>query len=94
MAGEDSDYTDWIRRQPCNECGRSPGCDPHHRTGAGMAMRSHDHKAIPLCRFCHETFHAGSGTFKRLDKQGKRDYQDEAIERCRRVYNASKGPAG
>lgn len=93
MAGEDKDYTDWLRAQPCNQCGKQAGCDPHHRTGAGMGMRSHDHKAIPLCRTCHTEFHAGSGFFKSLDKQGKRDYQDEAIERCRRSYS-SKAPVG
>lgn len=94
MAGEDPDYTNWLRQQPCNQCGSQRGCDPHHRTGAGMAMRSHDHKAMPMCRGCHTQFHAGSGFFKSLDRQGKGDYQDEAIERCRRVYMSSKGPAG
>lgn len=92
MAGEDPEYIRWIKQQPCNQCGAQRGSDPHHRTGAGLAMRAHDHKAIPLCRYCHNAFHAGSGTFKRLDRQGKRTYQDEAIERCRRVYKSSKGP--
>lgn len=58
-----------------------------------MGIRSHDIAAIPLCRLCHTEFHAGSGFFRQLDKQGKRDYQNEAIERCRRVYS-SKGPGG
>ncbi len=57
-------------------------------------MRSHDHTAIPLCRHCHTAFHSGSGSFKKLDKQGKRDYQDEAIEKYREAYMSSKGPGG
>lgn len=93
MAGEDSDYTDWLRRQPCNQCGRQAGCDPHHRTGAGVALRSHDHEAMPMCRICHTKFHAASGPFREMNKQARRDYQDEAIERCRRSYS-SKAPAG
>ncbi len=94
MADEDLEYIRWIKQQPCNQCGRQRGCDPHHRTGAGMALRSHDHLAIPLCRVCHDAFHASSGAFKKMEKQARRDYQDEAIERCRRVYKSSKGPAG
>ncbi len=94
MAGEDKDYIDWIKQQPCNQCGKQGSCDAHHKTGAGLAMRSHDHLAMPLCRACHTEFHASSGAFKKMEKQARRDYQDEAIERCRRVYNASKGPGG
>lgn len=94
MADEDPEYIRWIKEQPCNQCGRQRGCDAHHRTGTGMAMRAHDHSAMPLCRECHMEFHAGSGPFKEMKKQARRDYQDEAIQRCRRVYNASKAPGG
>ena len=57
-----------------------------------MGIRSHDHKAIPLCRLCHTAFHAGSGPFRWLDKKAKHAYQDEAIEKYREAYASSKGP--
>ena len=93
MAGEDPDYIHWLKGQPCNQCGAQRGCDAHHRTGAGMGMRAHDHLAMPMCRYCHDTFHASSGSFKTMEKQARRAYQDEAIQRCRRVYS-SKAPGG
>lgn len=94
MAGEDPDYTDWLRTLPCHECGRRRGSDPHHRQGAGIGMRSHDETAIPLCRPCHVAWHAGSGPFKSFDKKKKRAYHDEANDKYRSTYKWSNGPGG
>ncbi len=89
MAGEDPHYTDWVHRQPCHQCKRQAGCDAHHRTGAGMGLRSHDHASFPLCRWCHTAFHAGSGPFKWFDKAGRRDWQDKAVIKARGTYSRS-----
>lgn len=52
-----------IRKCPCSmpKCNRMGKSDPHHlkATGLrGMAMRSPDRFAIPLCRSCHEEIEA------------------------------------
>jgi hypothetical protein len=63
---DDARYLAWVRRQPC--C--APGCtrrapsDPHHRPGAGVGARSHDHEAIPLCRADHDDVDRFAGRFR------------------------------
>lgn len=89
MAGEDPHYTDWLKMQACYQCDSRRGCDPHHRQGAGMGMRSHDHTAIPLCRFCHVAWHAGSGPYKWMGRDGKREYADKSIAKYRALYRSS-----
>lgn len=59
MANEDPAYLEWIRSLPC----ASPDepclhkSEAHHKTGAGMGLRSPDWTAIPLCRVHHAAFH-------------------------------------
>lgn len=52
------DYLRQIKHLPCAGCERHPPSDPHHLkqgTGErGMAFRSGDNWAIPLCRPCHD----------------------------------------
>lgn len=57
-----------------------------------MGMRNHDHTAIPMCRWCHEAWHAGARAFKLFDKHEKRAYHASAIEKYRKLYALSKGP--
>jgi hypothetical protein len=56
-----SGYRDWIRNQPCDNCGASP-CDPSHiKTQA--AGGTHE-CIVPHCRRCHQAFHSeGRHTF-------------------------------
>lgn len=51
-------YRDYIRRQPCLKCGRTP-CDPHHVSFAntGIGTKPPDSYCIPLCRECHTATH-------------------------------------
>lgn len=56
---ENTQYTQWVKRQPCCACGNGSD-DPHHITGngfGGMATKAHDLFVIPLCRGCHDSLH-------------------------------------
>ncbi len=53
-------YKSWIKTLPCIVCGRY-GCDPAHTKVidyAGMSQKTSDFSCIPLCRPCHDTYHA------------------------------------
>lgn len=81
MAGEDRAYLDWIRSLPCWVGGACLGAvQPHHRTGAGKALRSHDHETIPLCAKHHDDFHTLRGYFYGWTKADRRSWQSEAID--------------
>lgn len=41
MAGEDTEYTKWIRKQPCAKCGGIPPSECHHHT-EGANAPEHD----------------------------------------------------
>lgn len=88
LAGEDKPYTDWLRQQGCHQCRRMPAGQVHHATGAGMAMRSHDHLAMPLCVYCHQAFHDGSGPFKWMEKAGRREWQEKGVTSWRSRFRA------
>lgn len=92
MADEDPEYIRWIKQQPCHQCASRQGSDPHHKTGAGLAMRSHDHEAFPLCRVCHTAFHAGSVPFKLMVKEDRREWQEFAVRKYRKRHKESKAP--
>lgn len=81
MADEDPEYTAAVRRLPCKgpKCERRLAAQAHHRTGAGMAQRAHDHLSMPLCVFCHHNFHAAAGEFKGWGKLRRDCWQDEKI---------------
>lgn len=65
-------YLAYLRRLPCECCGREPS-DPAHtgNTGKGMGMKAWDLDAIPLCRRCHDRYHA-IGELAWLDETGIR----------------------
>lgn len=61
------DYLAWVKTQPC-ECCQMPSDDPHHLIGwgqGGMATKSHDIFAIPLCRKHHTELHNDRLAFER-----------------------------
>ena len=64
-------YLCFIREQPCCTCGDDVSVEAHHPrvgiinedgviegTGPGMAQKSYDRWAVPLCGRCHRTLHA------------------------------------
>jgi hypothetical protein len=85
VAGEDPDYTAWLRKQLCCKCA-APAREAHHKTGAGKGLKSHDHTAIPMCLHCHREFHGLSGGFKGWTKSQLREWTDEKIGYYRRIY--------
>lgn len=91
MANEDSSYLSRIRKQDCQKCGRRP-CQAHHRTGAGMALRAHDHETISLCVECHASIHELThGEFSGWTKGELREWQREAVESNRRRFGLEDG---
>lgn len=88
MAGEDPAYTEWLRTQPCAACGKPGPCVPHHRTGAGMGLRAHDHEAVPLhnepCHLSH--LHKWRGPFRSFTREQMRAWHDVQIREHRARY--------
>jgi hypothetical protein len=48
-------YLAWIRTQPCVVCGRIGGVEAAHTGPHGMAQKSPDTSAVPLCARHHRT---------------------------------------
>ena len=87
MAGDDAQYLKWCRRQPCAQCGATNDITAHHHTkGRGRGQRASDREAFPLCLTCHSNFHGASGAFKKMDKAGRRAWQDEQLRTHRERY--------
>ena len=91
MAREDPAYLEWLREQPCCACGKWGWSTPHHKTGAGMGKRAHDHEAMPLCVGCHKDLHEFSGRFALMGQLSRADWQDTQIREHRAMYQ--DGPA-
>jgi hypothetical protein len=54
-------YLGFVRAKPCCACGAPPQSDPHHwsiRGRKGIALKPDDERTVPLCRGCHDHFHA------------------------------------
>lgn len=85
MADEDPKYTAWLRTLSCCMCGKR-GTEAHHKTGAGMALRAHDHEAMPLCRACHRELHALNGRFKGWGRLQLTEFQGRQVATHRELY--------
>lgn len=90
MAGEDKEYTDWLRERGCylrghGEC--TGAVHVHHAQGRkGLSTRNHDHTGKPLCTGHHTERHALSGFFRGFRKYQIRDWEERTAERLRREY--------
>lgn len=89
MAGEDPEYLDWLRSLPCCKCGKAPCREVHHRTGAGMGRRAHDHESMPLCHDCHMEFHDSKGQFKAWPKHMKKSWQETMVQSYMELWTSS-----
>lgn len=88
MAGEDRQYTEWVRARSCCapvRCGARHS-EAHHRQGAGLALKAHDHEAMPLCVTHHRELHAMSGCFRQWDKARRKAWEREQVAICRAQY--------
>ena len=88
MANEDPQYLVWLRQMSCRRCRARGPSQAHHKMGAGMAMRSHDDTAIPLCRSCHEDAHGFKGLFKVWSRERMHEWHDMEAEKMRELYAA------
>ena len=84
MAEEDHAYLAWVRAQPCAARALGPcwgGIEAHHdRDMTGLALRSHDHRAIPLCRRHHQHVdQAARGIFSGKTRDERRDFFEAAL---------------
>lgn len=66
MADEDRKYSSWIRSLDCAMCGARGPSEQHHKSGAGVGRRAHDHDSMPLCRKCH---HERLGKMQKSDRR-------------------------
>lgn len=65
----DSDYLEYIRERPCIICGIQHRSEAHHvkdMRACGMAQKSPDWCAIPLCHKCHMNIAHGTGFKDRM----------------------------
>lgn len=89
--GADPQRLEWIRQQRCALHGQ--GCegriDPHHRTGAGLALRAPDDQTMPLCRKHHRELHDCRGHFEGWVKAQLKLWQLEMVDRYQDLYSAS-----
>lgn len=86
-------YRQRVAKLPCCGCNnrRNSTVSPHHRTGAGWALKDDDTSTMPLCVLCHDDFHDSRGVFFRWDKQLKKDWQDAMIAWTKRRLIAAEG---
>jgi len=53
-----------------------------------MGRRSHDHRAVPLCRRCHEDIEQHRGAFAGMSKEQVAEWLDAKGAELRRRYLA------
>lgn len=86
----DGKLLDAIKEEPCCWCGNRPA-DPHHIFTKGMgggAQLDIQENVVPLCRTCHDDYHAA-----RKGKRGrllKIDLIAIAAARCRTTQESIK----
>lgn len=89
MAGENPEYTSWLREKQCAAPGANcmARSEPHHpRHDVGMGKRAHDERAIPICHLHHMDLHGLSGPFKDWDRSMVRVFCDTIGEHYLALY--------
>jgi hypothetical protein len=86
MAREDPRYLDRVRALPCRviDLHTATPCrgriEAHHAgTRPGIALKSHDHTALPLCTQHHRDLHALAGPFRGWRKEELRSWSEMEI---------------
>jgi len=92
MADEDPAYLRWLRLQSCRVCGRQgPNTAHHHTARRPLGRRAHDHDAMTLCFVCHRDFHDARGHFRAMDRDERRQWQDDCVTAQRAIYEPAQG---
>lgn len=77
--GDDPVHLAFIRLLHCAACGRPGPNDPHHVTyGRAFGRKAPDIETLPLCRRCHDNFHAARDAFADWSREKRRTWQKEA----------------
>lgn len=48
----------FVRGKPCCACSAPAPSDPHHYGRRGIGQKTDDFRTVPLCRRCHDRWHA------------------------------------
>jgi len=73
-----------VRALPCCYCAAPAPSDAHHWGPRGVGQKTSDYRTVPLCRRCHDGFHA-SGALGNMTAEDTRWFflrtQVEILER-------------
>lgn len=62
LPARNESYLAFVREHDCCACGAEGPSDPHHWAlkgkGGGMGTKADDFRTVPLCRGCHDHYHA------------------------------------
>lgn len=67
-----------VRARPCCLCGCPGPSDPHHFGARGTGIKADDLFAVPLCRACHDEWHATARSRGRSRAQVMAEFWREA----------------
>lgn len=84
MANESRPYLTWIRQQKCCACRRKPAGEAHHTGRKGTGQRTHDSKAIPMCREHHQALEDLHNEFKGFVRDTREAFEEMALELTQR----------
>lgn len=93
--GSDPKYLAWVRTLDCAACPfscRDDRIHAHHTTfGRGIAQKTADRNAIPLCDRHHRARHSLTGWFKDWDRERIRHWEADAVAHYRALYERRGG---
>lgn len=71
----DARYLAFVREHRCCACGARENIEAHHWAwnGKGIGTKPDDHRTVPLCQRCHDTFHA-TGKLRSWTHAGTRTF--------------------
>ena len=76
----------WLHEQPCAVTGRRP-VDVHHNTQhRGLRQTAPHDQGIPLHHETHLDFHAATGFCKGWDRERRREWQTEQVEKYQALW--------
>lgn len=96
MAGEDPEYTRWVRGRSCvlAPLACRGGVEAHHAgLDRGLGQRASDATCIPLCTLHHRAWHDAAPPFRALSQLERRAWATDMIARTQKAYADALGPS-
>lgn len=81
---------EWVRGEACCSPAKLHGGTMHaHHAGyhAALSQKPSDRTCIPLCWFCHSSWHSGAYPFAGWTKEARRVWSDYMIGIHNRAYD-------